>query len=218
MIELEGYIQTLGKEAESLNVHSVKQDRLIEQHQCLAQLRPTPHITDTAPLELLIAHLVGAEFQFQREGERSRALKHLDSPPVLDDAQKLRTLCQALFQRGENRRRLEGKSDCLGVLNYPPVIDDIGPLERIVADLESARLVTNTVRLCQPVLQSLTPPPQLKDAEPLAELIRQLEDAFRHVDRHEASISAVAAEMAKVAIDVPRCRAYEHRPLAVRPR
>jgi exonuclease SbcC len=54
---LEGQIQTLGKEMEALRAHSVQHDRLVQEYQCLAPLKPPPQLADTSPLESLIADL-----------------------------------------------------------------------------------------------------------------------------------------------------------------
>jgi exonuclease SbcC len=200
--ELEGQIQTLGKEMEALRAHSVKYDRLVQEYQCLAPLKPPPHLADSSSLESLIADLVDAECQLQRERARYCALEGLDPPPALADVQKLESLCRALSHEEENHRELKAKAVCLGLLNDPPVIDNTGHLERIVADLGSAQLAHVALSRQQRVLESLTPPPELADPEPLAELISQLEGTFRDVAGHEASITATAADMAKLEADM----------------
>jgi exonuclease SbcC len=195
---LEGQIQTLGKEREALRAHLVKHDRLVQEYQCLAPLKPPPHLADTSPLESLITDLVDAECQLQRERARSCALESLDSPPALDDMQKLESLCRALSHEEKNHPELKAKAVCLGLLNDPPVIDDTGPLERIVADLESAQLAHVALSRQQRVLESLTPPPELADPEPLAKLIRQLAGTFQDVAQHQGLMSDTASYMDKL--------------------
>jgi exonuclease SbcC len=199
--ELEGQIQTLGKELKAFRAHLVKHDRLVQEYQCLAPLRPPPHLADTSPLESLIADLVDAERHLQRERARYCALESLGPPPALDDVQKMESLCRVLSREGENYRILKAKAVCLGLLNDPPVIHDTDPLERVVADLESAQLAHVALSRQQRVLESLTSPPDLVDPEPLADLISQVEGTSRDIVGHEASITATSADMDKVEAD-----------------
>jgi exonuclease SbcC len=199
--ELEGQVQTLRKESEALRAHSVKHDQLTEEYQRLAPLKPPPHLADTLPLEALIAELVDAECQLQRERARSCALESLEPPPALDDVQKLEFLCRARSDEEENHHKLKAKAVFLGLLNDPLVIEDMGPLGRIVADLKSAQLAHVALGRKQRVLESLTPPPELLNLDLLAELISHLESAFRDVAGHEASITTTAADMAKAEAD-----------------
>jgi exonuclease SbcC len=195
---LEAHIQTLAREMEALRAHSDKHGRVLQQYQCLAPLKPPPHLNDTAVLESLKANIIAAKCRLQGEEERACALKNLNPPPVPQDAETLESVAQALSKEEQKCRQLQAQAACLALLYHPPETNDTGPLERIVADLESAGLAGESLYRRQCVLQKLTQPPQLAAGEMLAESIRELATSVTDVARYEASIKGTEAEIAKV--------------------
>src|SRR5262249_24066212 len=123
------------KELDTLKAHSMKHNRLECEYQYLASLKCPPRLADTLTLQSIIADLVDAESEFQRETERFRALENLNSPPLLENVSSLANTVGSLDRAYRGTARWSKLSEAVKDLRLLPTIDDVQPLESLCGEL-----------------------------------------------------------------------------------
>jgi hypothetical protein len=136
-----------------------------------------------------------AEQSISRWSGRTTAVKDLRTPPALEDAERLESLCQALSDEQENHHLLEAKAACLTLLKEVPIVAETGPLQSEVGALESARLANLALSHLQRELEELRPAPKLADPKPLEDLVRWLKRALDEVDRQGRLVTVLEADV-----------------------
>jgi exonuclease SbcC len=174
--ELEGQIQTLGKEIEAIRAHSVKHARLLQEHQCLAPLKAPPALDDVQTLEPLCRALSREEENHRKLEAKAVCLGLLKEPPVLDDTCSLKRLVDDLESAQLAHAALRCQQRVLEGLTPPPQLADLEPLAMLISQLEAAcRAVAGHEASIKATL--LKEPPVLDDTCSLKRLVDDLESA-----------------------------------------
>jgi hypothetical protein len=162
---------------EALRAHSAKHDRLAQEYQYLAPLKPQPQLADTSSLESLIADLVDAEGHFQWERACCRTLDSLASPPGLEDVSALAYTVRSLAGAERDFSRGCMHSATVKDLQPLPVLDDVEKLESLCRTLSCEEENHRKLKAKTVCLGLLNDPPVIDDAGPLERMAAALESA-----------------------------------------
>jgi exonuclease SbcC len=187
-------IQKLDHEISSLESHLMKHGRLSRECLFLAQIKPTPDLADTLPLDATIRKIDEAQQYLQAAQARFGILNLLKSAPELQDVPALETTIRSLTSAQGSVSILTANVACLGMVVGLPVLSATGPLESMVAALNSAQDKTRSLGIRQRLLETLRPPPQLSDPKPLKAIIESLQGAMWEVQRQEGRVEDAATE------------------------
>ena len=134
----------------------------------------------------------------QREGAAwCDALRELETPPILEDADSLRRSLERLHERSTEAIRATETVAALESLESLPEIEAVEPLRQAVSDLhDKARYVT-ILAAKTACVQELPPPPELASSVELSQDVTRLESGREQIVQRNAELGQVEVELEK---------------------
>lgn len=197
-------IETLRSDVEALSDQTDEVGHISGRVYILESLADPPVLSDTVPLETLIAYLGNAWAAVSEEGKKQEILADLDQPPKLHDVESLEKLCDDLRDQFRELNSLEEQVECYRTLADPPDLRETQPLEELLTRLSEAQHNVAQFEARLSAFDTLEEIPALEDTELLWGLVDKIEKSSEAVEEHRRRLKKVKKRIGTVENQIRR--------------